>query len=224
MENPSEIKEPPLRGPWPAWGLAAVILISYPIQTLWLGGVDLAANRFGLVAATLWPGRWWSLVTCMFIHGGWAHVGMNAVGALAFGAPVARLLGVRGAGPISFFLFYIVCGVLAGLGYVAVSPHSQAGLVGASGAVAGLFGAASRLIEHKPGISPFRSRFVVGSAAAWIVVNLAMALTGFAPGLGAVQIAWQAHIAGYFAGLVLIGPWARLSGARAAEPFAAPRV
>jgi membrane associated rhomboid family serine protease len=210
MKDMNEINEPPLRGPWPAWGLAAVILASYPAQTVWLGGVDAAAARFGLVADEVGRGRWYSLATSLFIHGGWAHVAMNAVGALAFGAPVARLLGTRAGGAVSFALFYLVCGILAGLGYVAVNPHGMAPVVGASGAVSGLFGAASRLMEHRPNLSPFASRFVVGSAAAWIMVNLALGLTGFAPGLGAVQVAWQAHIFGYAAGLFLIGPWARL--------------
>jgi membrane associated rhomboid family serine protease len=187
---------------------------SYAVQNLWLGTVDAAANRFGLIADNLSAGRWQTLITALFIHGGWAHAGMNAACALAFGAPVARFLGVRGLGPLSFALFYLVCGVMAGLGYVALNLHSAAAVVGASGAVSGLFGAASRLIENRPGLSPFASRTVVGFAAAWIVTNVAMGLSGFAPGMGAVQIAWQAHIVGYGAGLVLIEPWARLFGPR----------
>lgn len=212
MKDLNEINEPPLRGPWPAWALAAVILASYPVQNFWLGSVAAAANRFGLVAGDVAQGRWPGLVTALFIHGGWAHAGMNAAGALAFGAPVARVLGTRGLGPLSFALFYLVCGVLAGLGYVALNLHSSAAVIGASGAVSGLFGAASRLIEHKPGLSPFASRTVVGFAAAWLVTNLVMGLTGFAPGMGAVQVAWQAHVVGYGAGLVLIEPWIRLFG------------
>ena len=212
MKEINKFNEPPLRGPWPAWVLAGVILASYPVQTLWLGGVDVAADRFGLIAAYLGQGRWFTLVTSLFIHGGWAHVGMNTAAALAFGSPVARLLGTRGMGPVSFGLFYLACGVLAGVGYVALNPHGLAAVVGASGAVSGLFGAASRLIEHKPGLSPFASRTVVGFAAAWLVTNVVMGLIGFAPGIGAVQIAWQAHVVGYAAGLVLIEPWARLFG------------
>jgi membrane associated rhomboid family serine protease len=176
--------------------------------------VDSAANRFGLIADNLTAGRWQTLITALFIHGGWAHAGMNAAGALAFGAPVARFLGVRGLGPLSFALFYLACGVLAGLGYVALNLHSAAAVVGASGAVSGLFGAASRLIENRPGLSPFASRTVVGFAAAWGVTNVAMGLSSFAPGFGAVQIAWQAHIVGYGAGLLLIEPWGLLFGPR----------
>jgi membrane associated rhomboid family serine protease len=153
--------------------------------------------------------------TALFIHGGWAHAGMNAVGALAFGAPVARLLGVRGRGPALMLVFYIVCGALGNVGYALLNPHSTAAVVGASGAVSGLFGAASRLIEHRPGLSPLASRTVVGSAAAWIAANVVLGLIGYAPGIGAVQIAWQVHIIGYGAGLLLIWPLAWLR--RAAE-------
>ncbi len=48
------------------------------------------------------------------------------------------------------------------------------------------------------------------SAAAWIAVNVVFGLAGIAPGMGVVRIAWEAHIFGYFAGLLLIGPAARL--------------
>ena len=96
--------------------------------------------------------------------------------------PVARFLGPRAWGALSFALFYLTCGVLAGLGYAALNPHSGAAVVGASGAVSGLFGAASRLIEHRPGLSPFASRTVVGFAAAWLVTNVALGLIGVAPG------------------------------------------
>jgi membrane associated rhomboid family serine protease len=47
-------------------------------------------------------------------------------------------------------------------------------------------------------------------AAAWIIVNLLMALTGLAPGTGGAAIAWEAHLFGYAAGLVLIGPAVRI--------------
>jgi membrane associated rhomboid family serine protease len=216
MREINDIKEPPLKGPWPAWVLAGVVLGSFPLQSLYFRTVDQAADAFGLVADAWARGRQFTLVTCLFVHGGWLHAGMNAVGALAFGAPVARLLGTRAGGALSFALFYLVCGVLSGLGYVAVNAHSQAGLVGASGAVSGLFGAASRLIERPPALSPLTSRVVIGSAAAWLIVNMVLGLTGLAPGVGSMLIAWQAHVFGYAAGLILIGPWARLFGPRRA--------
>jgi membrane associated rhomboid family serine protease len=190
------------------WVVAGAILLSYAAQSRLLT-LDEAATRFGMISADLWHGRWLGLVTSLFIHGGWAHAGMNAAGALAFGAPVARLFG-RGLGVLGFFAFFVICGVVANLGYAAVHPHDLMPLVGASGAVSGLFGGASRLIENRPGLSSFASRTVVGTTAAWIVVNVVFGLAGIAPGMGVVKIAWEAHIAGYFAGLLLIGPAWRL--------------
>ena len=210
--------EPALRGPWPAWAIAALILLSYAVQSHFMPDVEAAAGRLGFTPADLARGHWETAVTALFIHGGWIHAGMNALGALTFGAPVARLLGARGRGPVSLFLFFLTCGVLANLLYGAMSLHSQEPVVGASGAVSGLFGAASRLIEHRPAISPLASRTVVGSAAAWIVVNVVLGWAGYAPGFGAVQIAWQVHIIGYAIGLFLIAPWARFLAARHEEP------
>jgi len=202
-------REPPLRGPWPVWTLAGVILLSYAIQNFTLD-IASAAETYGMTPSQLGGGRWGTVFTALFIHGSWAHAGMNAVGALAFGTPVARYLGLSARGVIGFLLLYIVCGVVANLGYAALHLHDVMPLAGASGAVSGLFGAASRLIEHRPGLSPVSTRTVIASAAAWVVINAVLGLMHYAPGIGDVQVAWEAHIAGYFAGLVLIAPFASL--------------
>ena len=204
-------REPAFRGPWPVWTTSGLILLSYAVQSrlFSLGG---AARTFGVSGQALMEGRWATVLTALFIHGGWAHAGMNAVGALAFGAPVARALGLRARGATGFFLFYLLCGALASLGYAALHPTDDLPLVGASGAVSGLFGAASRLIENRPRLSSFASRTVVASLAAWIAVNVCLGLMHYAPGIGDANVGWEAHIAGYLAGLVLIGPFVRVFG------------
>ncbi len=208
-------REPPFRGPWPVWTIAILILLSYAAQSR-LMTLDWAASQYGLSPLQFWQGRWITAISALFIHGGWAHAGMNALGALAFGAPLARRMGLGFRGGCGFFLFYLVCGVLANLAYAALHPHSLSPLVGASGAVSGLFGAASRLIERRPGLSPFRSRTVAASAVSWIGINVVMGLMHYAPGIGEVQVGWEAHIAGYLAGLLLVGPVCRLFRAAAA--------
>jgi membrane associated rhomboid family serine protease len=204
-------REPPFRGPWPVWTIAGLILASYAVQSA-LFDLSTAARLYGLTPAELARGRWGPLFTDLFVHGGWTHAGMNAVGALAFGAPTARAVGLGLRGGLGFFLLYMVCGVLSNLGYAAVHWHDLTPLVGASGAVAGLLGASTRLIEHRPGLSPLASRTVVASTAGWIVVNVVMGLLHYAPGIGEVNVAWEAHIAGYFAGLLLIRPWLAVFG------------
>jgi membrane associated rhomboid family serine protease len=171
-------------------------------------GIDWALRPTAVL-----EGDGWQLITVMLLHGGWGHVAMNAIGALAFGAAVARMLpGLRGVG--AFLAFYVVCGALAGLGYVAIHPDSGQALVGASGAVFGLIGAATRLLGGGGRVLPLRDRRVISASLAWMGLNAFVGLIGFAPGAEGASIAWEAHAAGFIAGLVLIGPWVRLYGPR----------
>jgi membrane associated rhomboid family serine protease len=201
--------EPILRAPWPPLLLAVAILVLYIVQTFAPEPAALM-QRFGFSPSDLARGRWGGLVTALFVHGGWTHAILNSLGALAFGAPVARLLG-RGAGAAAvFFAFYLVCGAVASLGFGALHAGSSAVLVGASGAIAGLMGASSRLVERRGALSPFTSRSVMGMAAAWVVMNLMIAVVGLDLGTGNAPIAWEAHLVGYFVGLVSIGPLTRV--------------
>ncbi len=90
---------------------------------------------------------------------------------------MARLFGRRAAGVFAFFLFYLLCGALSCLGFAAVHPDGSAPLIGASGAVSGLMGAASRLLDRpEGGLSPFTGSRVVSMAAAWITINVVVGL------------------------------------------------
>ena len=175
------------------------------------GGLSLAFRP-----SSIWNGQWWpGLLTSMFLHFDWAHVAMNAVGALAFGAPVARLLG-GGRGVVGFLAFYIVCGLTAALGYGLVHPDSYDSLIGASGAVFGLMGAALRLLGRRDGrLRSLGDRRFLVMAAVIMGVNLGAGLIGLAPGAGAgARVAWEAHAFGFIAGALLIGPWALLFRSR----------
>jgi membrane associated rhomboid family serine protease len=202
-----EQREPFFRGPWTLWTIALLILGSYAAQSLLLG-MDTAIRNYAFTPTDLDHGRLSTLITALFIHGGWAHAGMNAVGALAFGAPAARYFGLAWRGAFGFFLLYLVCGALSCVGYALAHLHDMAPLAGASGAVSGLLGASTRLIERKGAIAPLATRSVVASTFAWIVINAMMGALHYAPGIGEVHIAWEAHIAGYFAGLLLVRPFA----------------
>jgi membrane associated rhomboid family serine protease len=200
-------REPFFHGPWTVWTIALVILGSYAIQSLALD-MDTAVRAYAFTPTDLDRGRLAPLVTALFIHGGWAHAGVNAVGALAFGAPAARYFGLGPRGAFGFFLLYVVCGALSCLGYSLVHLHDMVPLAGASGAVSGLLGASTRLIERRGALSPLATRSVAGSTAAWVVINAAMGMLHYAPGIGEAHVAWEAHIAGYFAGLILVRPFA----------------
>lgn len=154
-------------------------------------------------------GRYSGLFTSVLVHGSWAHALMNAVGALTFGAPVARLF--RGATGVGVFLaLYMASGVFATLCYGLVHWGSPDSLVGASGAVFGLIGAATRLLGGRGRVLPLTSRSVITMSVAWMAVNLVAGLIGFAPGVEGARIAWEAHAFGFLFGILAIGPLARL--------------
>ncbi len=205
-------REPALRAPWPALLLALLPPVGYALQHL--GGDPLAtADRLGFRPALLMQGGWTGLLSALVVHAGWTHALLNGLTALAFGAPVARRMGTGALGAAAFLLFFVVCGVAGSLGFAGISPGSGAVLVGASGGIAGLMGASSRLLAGEPGsLLPLTARPVVVMALAWLGANLVFALVGLDVGTGGAPIAWQAHLAGYAAGLLLIGPALALLG------------
>ncbi|UYN94636.1 MAG: rhomboid family intramembrane serine protease [Enhydrobacter sp.] len=146
---------------------------------------DIGAGLPALIAAPF---------TYQFIHGGWVHLGINMLSLAAFGAPVERLLGSR-----RFVVFYLSAGMVAGLVHVLSYPDSADPVVGASGAVSGVFGAVlmmMRRVGNLPSLLPV--------AGIWIGINVFFGLFGGAPGSDGTPVAWVAHIGGFVYGLLAI--------------------
>lgn len=205
-------REPVFNAPWQAVAVVVLIVGGYAVQTLF--PVDAVLGAYAFAPANLAPGRWETIITSIFLHGSWAHAMMNGAFALAFSAPLARLFGPKVEGALLFFAFYVLAGVLANLGYAAAHPGGLGLVVGASGAVSGLMGATARLMggeEGRPG--PIFSKPVLGMGGGWLAINLIIAVVGgsFLPGAGSAGVAWEAHIAGFIVGVLLIGPFARLA-------------
>ncbi len=211
-------REPIFKAPPAALLLAASIPGFYCLQILMPDqGMAYAFRPVSLVEGGWWPG----VATSMILHGGWPHALINAAFALAFAPPVARLFsGPRGA--LVFFAYYIVCGLVGTLGYGLVHLGSDAPMIGASGAVTGLLGGAVRLIGARNGPTPLKDRRVVGATVMILALNAATGLIGLSPGMGAANIAWEAHVFGYMAGLLLIGPFYRIFGRRDEPEAGAP--
>lgn len=193
-----------------------VVALSMPVLFFFQRQLPDMGTSMAFAPIDLQNGRWGGLFTAMLLHGGWAHALMNAVGALAFGAPVARLFGER-FGSSVFLLFYIGCGVIAALGYGLVHWGSSDPMVGASGAVFGLIGGATRLMGAPQGwrggrVLSLLDRRVIAASIAWMAVNAVTGLIGYAPGADGARIAWEAHAFGFFAGLLAIGPLGRAFG------------
>lgn len=170
-----------------------------------LQGSDQAVLAYGLSSDTLREGRWWTLVTHMFLHAGLAHIAMNASFALAVGAPVAMMTGADLAGGLRYLLLFLVCGILGGATFLALNPGSHTVMLGASGALSGLWGAASRFPVERGRLQPIWAPRVWRASAPFLLINVV--LMGLLSGLG-LPIAWQAHLGGFLAGLLLVGVFA----------------
>lgn len=175
----------------------------------------LAAHN---ASAGTWLDRALPFVTYMFLHGSFTHVAINSIWLLAFGAVVARRYGSA-----LFLLFFLLCGIAGAAMHLACAWNSVGPVVGASAAVAGLMGAAFRLIGPRPGIEAdvplplFSGRILLWSAI-WLAINFVAGIAGLGAGSGVQLIAWQAHIGGYVAGLVLVGPFDWLAGSVRRSP------
>ena len=215
-ETPAPRREPFFNAPGASVARCLGLIALYAVQSV--TNPDAWIERYGLSREQLVGGRWATLLTCMFVHIGWMHVLSNAAVAFAFGPPVARLMGTGPRGSVVFFAFYLVCGVIGGLGLVAMDADPRDLSVGASGAISGLLGGAVRLIDRRGLVGPLWSRTAIIFTAVWLVINYVVGAFGLTPGAIGIPVAWQAHMAGFLAGLLLIGPFARLAG-RGHEAF-----
>jgi membrane associated rhomboid family serine protease len=145
--------------------------------------------------------------TYIFLHGGWTHVLANSIWLLPFGSIVAQRFGTW-----LFLLLFILCGIAGAALYLALNWGSPAPLIGASAAVSGLMAVAFRMMAATPDgrLAPLFSAQVAIWSAAWIGINIVAGVTGMGTGSPVQIVAWQAHLGGYFAGLILAGPLDRL--------------
>ncbi|QPC87868.1 rhomboid family intramembrane serine protease [Mesorhizobium sp. NBSH29] len=167
-----------------------------------------------------------SPVTYSFLHGSMMHLGINMIWLAAFGSPLAYRLGT-----LRFLGFWMLTAVAAALLHYLLHMNDAVPLIGASGAISGMMGAAARFgfrIDRQArhpafaGIlmsfsAVFGSRTVVTFLTIWMAVNLITGLIGFGPG-SQDSIAWEAHIGGFLAGFLLIGWFDREPAPEFVEP------
>jgi membrane associated rhomboid family serine protease len=168
-----------------------------------IGLLGLTPNAFTHPAGAQMPSFgvpvWATILTSMFLHAGWMHVGGNMLYLWIFGNNIEDAMGHG-----KFTLFYFACGIAAGLTMVLVDPSSHTPVVGASGAISGVL-AAYMLLYPRARVRVWlfvylfwvRAVWVVG---VWFVLQLlnAAATPASEPGT-----AWWAHVGGFAAGLAL---------------------
>jgi membrane associated rhomboid family serine protease len=147
---------------------------------------------------------WYTLLSSMFMHGGWFHIIMNMWFLFVFGDNVEDSMGKP-----AFLLFYLLCGFSAALAQIAANPQSALPMVGASGAIGGVMGAYAAMYPRAPVqmlvfLGFFITRVVV---PAWVLLGywfLLQLLSGLAAlGREEAGVAFMAHIGGFVAGLLL---------------------
>jgi membrane associated rhomboid family serine protease len=181
----------------------------------WLFEISLQQNDlnqflyvYGVVPAQFtWP----TLITSMFLHGGWMHVIGNMWYLWIFGDNVEDRLGHAG-----YIIFYLLCGIVAAFGQIVIDPTSTLPTIGASGAIAGVMGAyfvlypRSRVLTLVPLIlwwEMFELPAIV-LLGFWFLMQLfsaagSIAVTAGTHGSGGV--AFMAHVAGFvFGGVSMV--------------------
>ena len=164
--------------------------------------------------------QFWTPVTYTLLHADWTHLGVNCLWLAAFGAPVATRFGTG-----RFFALILVTAVFGALAHFLARPVDLTPVIGASGAVSGVMGAAVRFVFRPgaplgpalyeplpPGVSvrlpalglveSLRDRRVLQFTAIWFVINLVVGLLAAPLGIVESGIAWEAHAGGFLAGFL----------------------
>jgi len=160
-----------------------------------------------------------TLVTSLFLHGSWLHLGGNMLYLWIFGDNVEGWMG-----HIGFLVFYLLSGAVATVSHALLNPTSTAPLVGASGAIAGVLGAYLVLFPR----ARIRSLAILGFYVTtisipavvylplWFLLQFFSGVASLEAGTGGGGVAWWAHVGGFVAGIVLVPVFARRRGNQAA--------
>lgn len=211
--NPSE------RTPYVTWALIAVNIAVFLSYWPELGDQPRLLinfyNDYALVPAEVTQGfELQTLLTSAFLHGGWLHLAGNMLFLYIFGDNLEDQLG-----HVGYLIFYLLCGVAAGLAQVYSSPYSYVPMVGASGAIAGVMGG-YLLLFPRARVDLLLILFVffkVITIPAWLVLGLWFGLQlvsgAAADAVAGGGVAHWAHAGGFVAGLILILPiWIKRGG------------
>lgn len=222
-------REPIINIPGPALALLAVIVGLHLVRL----ALPIESDEWLVVALAFIPGRYWeggetlpggetarfvSFLTHAFVHGNAMHLLFNSIWLTVFGSLIARRIG--GA---RFFLFFSFCAAMGAAIFLLFNPDLFAPVVGASGAISGLMGAAMRILvsalatgrlaelRSAPAAVPLmplgaalRDRRLLLATAIWLLLNV-LAVLGFGHSEDGATIAWEAHAGGYIAGLLTFG-------------------
>ena len=160
-----------------------IVIINVAVFILFMINSNLVVNLFGLQRASLLH-QPWTIITNMFVHGGFSHIIFNMLTMYWFGTALVNMVGNK-----NFLLVYFCGGLLGNILFLLLAP-SYAIAIGASGAVYALGGA---LVVMRPKVKVFIFPIPI-PIPLWVAVLIGFVLS-FVPGT-----AWQAHLGGLIFG------------------------
>jgi len=192
-------------------------------ELLWLLAFNPMRYGMGLLPPADLPGglgaQVWTFVTYALLHASWIHLGVNAIWFLPFGSAVARRFGA-----LRFLIFFAVTAAAGALAHLFAYGGQNAPVIGASAAISGTMAGAMRFAFQRGGPLSFwrtggdadfrvpaapLSRVLLEPAVlvflvVWFAINLLFGLISLPSGMGGGEVvAWQAHVGGFLAGLLL---------------------
>ena len=179
----------------------------------------------------------WTFVTYSLLHANLSHIGFNILWLLPFGSALARRFGA-----VRFFLFMAVTAIAGAAAHLVTHEHELAPMIGASASVPGAMAAAIRFafvrgsflsfnrgdadqaarVPALPLFQALRDPRVIGFLAVWFGVNIIFGMGSIAVGSEGATVAWQAHIGGFFAGLLLFSLFDPIARVQRTDPEPSP--
>ena len=184
----------------------SIIAINVFVFVLELLGGDPFVQQWSVVPATIVAGqRWVTILTAMFMHGGWMHIIGNMVFLWAFGPEIEDAMG-----PLRFLAFYLLGGVVAFLAQVAAISSSTVPNLGASGAIASVMGGfiityprdqirTLLLIGWFVDVTVIPAAVLIGI---WFLIQLFSQVGSVVAAQSGGGVAYMAHVGGFIFGAI----------------------
>jgi len=176
--------------------------------------------------------RIWTFFTYSIIHGNWAHLGLNGIWLLAFGTPIARRFGT-----MRYLALFTVTAAAGAAAHLTTYTNAYIPVIGASASISGFMAAAIRFVFQRSGplgsigrndpqayrvpvlklTAVLRDPRVLAFLAVWFGLNILFGVGSLSLDGSEEQIAWQAHIGGFLAGLMAFPLFDPVKAARAGD-------
>jgi len=188
------------------WSLIAINFIVFLYEVVASeAALDRMLEMFGLIPAVFigdLDARGWvpasaTLVTYQFLHADFGHIFGNMIFLWVFGDDIERALG-----RIRFLVFYLACGIIGGLVFVANEPHSKIELIGASGAIAGVV-VAYVMLRPCAKITVLLAIIPLRISAYWVVGMFVLTQLWNLGASSKSEVAYWCHFGGMLAGAAL---------------------